>query len=367
MDAQSCRFLMEMARYFDEFDRRDWEEEVDDGPIRVAMIGVGWWTRDEAIPAVKESTYCETTTLVSSSTEKAAEAAELADTIDHAITYDEFHEDEAADAYDAVYIVTPNALHLEYVETAAELGKAVLCEKPMERDAERAERMVEGCDEHGVPLMIGYRMHTEPAIRRMRDLIAAGFVGDPVQVHGHMSQQLMEMIPDPDQWRLNEELSGGATVMDIGLYPLNTTRFVLGEDPERVLASTASADGAFDDVPDQYAAFQLKFPDDVFAACTATQSAYQTGHLRVVGERGELLLEPSFFNRDAATLTVKRGDTEAEFEFEDANQMIEEFDYFANRLLTDREIEPDGEHGLTDMRVMEAIYESGETGEAVDL
>jgi len=59
-------------------------------------------------------------------------------TIDHAITYDEYHDGVAADAYDAVYVCTPNALHLPYVETAAELGKDVLCEKPMEGSLERA-------------------------------------------------------------------------------------------------------------------------------------------------------------------------------------------------------------------------------------
>ncbi|WP_202614582.1 D-xylose 1-dehydrogenase Gfo6 [Halostella litorea] len=358
---------MELEGYFDDFTRRDWEAETDDGPVRFAMIGVGWWTRDMAIPAVEASAYCETTTLVSSSAEKAAEAAELADTIDHAITYDEFHDGAASDAYDAVYVVTPNALHLEYVETAAELGKAVLCEKPMEGDVERAERLVEACDAADVPLMVGYRMHTEPAVRRMKELVDDGFVGDPVQVHGHMSQQLLEMIPDPDQWRLNESLSGGATVMDIGLYPLNTTRFVLDADPERVLASTMSTDDAFDDVSDQYASFLLEFPDDVQAACTATQSGFETGHFRIVGTEGELLLEPSFFNRDAASLTIKRGDSEASIEFPDVDQMEEEFDYFANRLLTGRELEPDGEHGLVDMRAMAAIYESGETGRAVEL
>jgi len=358
---------MELEGYFDDFTRRDWEAETDDGPIRFAMIGVGWWTRDMAIPAVQESTYCETTTLVSSSTEKAEAAAELADTIEHGITYEEFHDGKASDAYDAIYVVTPNALHLQYVETAAELGKAVLCEKPMEGDVERAERLVAACDEHDVPLMIGYRMHTEPAVRRMKELIDDGFIGDPVQVHGHMSQQLLEMIPDPDQWRLNGDLSGGATVMDIGLYPLNTTRFVLDADPERVLASTISTDEAFADVPDQYASFILEFPDDVQAACTATQNGFETGHLRIVGEQGELLLEPAFFNRDAASLTLKRGESEASIEFPDVDQMEEEFDYFANRLLTDGAIEPDGEHGLVDMRAMAAIYEAGETGNAVDL
>ncbi len=115
------------------FDRRDWQEQTEtNDPVRFAMIGVGWWTTEQAMPAVDAGDLCETTVLVSSDREKAADVAADSETVEHAITYEEFHDGAASDAYDAVYIVTPNALHLPYVETAAELGKAILCEKPME-------------------------------------------------------------------------------------------------------------------------------------------------------------------------------------------------------------------------------------------
>ena len=68
-----------------------------------------------------------------------------------------------SDAYDAVYIATPPAFHLEYAETADEHGKRVLCEKPMEVTVERAERMVRVCEDAGVRLMIAYRIQAEPA------------------------------------------------------------------------------------------------------------------------------------------------------------------------------------------------------------
>jgi xylose dehydrogenase (NAD/NADP) len=58
--------------------------------------------------------------------------------VDTAVTYDEFLDDVADDSYDAVYIATPNALHLPYAEHAAVNGKHVLCEKPMEATAGRA-------------------------------------------------------------------------------------------------------------------------------------------------------------------------------------------------------------------------------------
>jgi len=63
---------------------RDWQTIDDGGPVRFAMIGLGWWTRAEAIPAVAESSFCETTVVVSGSREKARDALGLADGIERA-------------------------------------------------------------------------------------------------------------------------------------------------------------------------------------------------------------------------------------------------------------------------------------------
>jgi xylose dehydrogenase (NAD/NADP) len=358
---------MTLEPYFEQVTRRDWQTVDDAGPVRFALVGCGWWTRDEAIPAIEDAELCETTTVVSSSTEKAERTAGLADTIEHALTYEEFHDGVASDAYDAVYVCTPNGLHLQYVETAAGLGKDVLCEKPMESTVERAQQVVDACEQGGVTLMIAYRMHTEPAVRRARELVADGFLGDVVHVHGDMSQPLLDIIPDPDQWRLDPDLSGGATVMDIGLYSLNTARFVLDADPVAVQATTHAVDEAFSDVPDEHAAFQLEFPGHVVAACTASQSAYRTSHLTVTGTEGRLTVEPAFFNRQDRELRLERGGTTANVEFDQVNQMTEEFDYFADCLLADTEPHADGEHGLVDMRTMAAIYDAADRGERVDV
>jgi xylose dehydrogenase (NAD/NADP) len=348
------------------FGRRDWQE-TETGTLRVAMIGLGWWTREYAIPAVEASDLCVTTVAVTGTPEKAERAVAEHETIERGISYEEFHDGAAADAYDAVYICTPNALHLQYVETAADLGKAVLCEKPMEASVERAEQIVAAC-EGEVPLMVAYRMQTEPAIRRMRELVEAGLVGEPRQLHGHMSQRLLRIIDDPDQWRLNPDLAGeGTSVTDLGIYPINTARFVLGADPERVSATVTSEDDAFDRVPDERAAFQLEFPGGIQAACTASQNNHLTGHFRVIGSEGALTLEPSFFDDDGRELRIDVNGATATVDFDPVDQMTEEFDYFADRVLRGEPIEPDGEHGLVDMRTIEAVYEAAREDEWVDV
>jgi xylose dehydrogenase (NAD/NADP) len=339
---------------------RDWRtvdpDDVD--PVRFAVIGLGWFTRGRALPALADSDYCEPAVMVSGSPGKAERVAADHDAV--AVTYDEFLEGAAVEAYDAVYVVTPNALHLDYCRAAAEFGKAVLCEKPLERDSERAAELVEACAD--VPLYVGYRMQTEPAVRRARELVRAGYVGEPQAVQGRMTQRLLDRIdPNPDQWRLDEGLAGGGALFDLGVYPLNTARFLLDADPVAAVGRTKATHDAFDEV-DETASFTLQFPGDVDAHCFVSHNARHGSRLAVVGTEGRVAVEPAFFQDDDRVLHVSAGDTETSIRFDRVDQMREEFDYFADRLRSGEPMYADGEHGLFDVRAMEAIYESEATG-----
>lgn len=356
-----------MIDWLDEYEERTWQT-TESGTVKYALIGLGWWTIDVALPAIESSDLGEVSVLVSSSTEKATRLADEND-VAQGISYDEFHDGAASDAYDAIYVGTPNAYHLEYVETAAELDKAILCEKPMESTVERAEAMVETCENAAVPLMIAYRMQTDPAVRRARELIADGFLGEPVSVYGHNTQPLLEMIPDPDQWRLDPELSGyGTSVMDLGIYSINTTRFLLDRDPVSVQSEMASNHEAFGDVPDERSSSLLRFEDDIQMTSTSSQNAHEDTHLKITGTDGQIELRPAFHGE--CSLHLSRGELSVTIEhdsFDAEREMEEEFDYFADRLLGDAEIYPDGRHGLQDMRIIEALHEAAERGEPVDI
>ena len=356
-----------MLDWLDAYEERDWQTTTE-GTIRYALVGLGWWTMDVSLPAIENSTLGEATVLVSSSTEKAERlAAEHG--VDSGVSYEEFHDGVAADEYDAVYVGTPNAYHLEYAETAAALGKAVLCEKPMEATVERAERMVAACEDADVPLMIAYRMQTDPAVRRARELIRDGLIGEPVSVHGQHSQPLLKMNPDPDQWRLDAEVSGyGTSVMDLGIYSINTTRFLLDRDPVSVQSQMVSSHDAFSDVPDERAASVLVFEDEVALVSTSSQHAQTSSLLTVTGTDGELELRPAFDGE--CSLHVSRGDLRVDVDhrsFDAQREMREEFDYFADRVLTGADVYPDGRHGLLDMRTIAALHQAAETDAVVEI
>jgi xylose dehydrogenase (NAD/NADP) len=352
---------------------REWDTGVDT-TCRVALVGLGGFARDAALPSLADADYCDPTVFVTGSADEVRDLA--ADHgVEHVVDYEAFADGAAADAYDAVYVATPNALHREHVAAAAALDKAVLTEKPIADTVADAEATVEACERAGVPLMTAYRMQLDPLVRRLRESLP-DLVGDVRQLHGDFTFDVLGGSAGPDQWRLDPELAGGGALYDVGVYPLNTARFLLDADPVSVAGRT-TGDGPFDGTPrrdddgayraaDEHVAFRVDWPD-----CTGSFTASFTGQagatLTVVGTEGRVELADAFQPKRERHLTVERGDTTVELTTPATDEMRAEFDYFAHQLATGGEIAPDGRDGLTDVRAMAAVYESMATGERVDL
>ncbi|PSP54542.1 gfo/Idh/MocA family oxidoreductase [Halobacteriales archaeon QS_1_67_19] len=359
---------MDLDDYFADFTARDWQTTAE-GTVRTALVGLGEFAREHVLPALDRAderdrrSFCEVTALVSGSPEKARAVADEYG-IDRTLDYDEFEAGDGTDAFEAVYVAGPNALHLDHARTAAAHGKHVLCEKPIEASAERAREMVRVCEEAGVTLMVGYRPQVEPAMRRLRELIRAGMLGEPVQFHGWFTGHILGDDAATDQWRLDPDLAGGGALLDVGVYPLNAARFLLDADPVAVQAATHAPEAPFEGV-DEHVAFQLEFPEGTTASCTASYHAQPDDRLRIVGTEGQAELHPAFDSEITPTLTIKRGDERFAHTGAFVNEVAEEFDYFAHCVLTDATPEPDGRDGAADMNAVEAIYESAETGRRI--
>lgn len=355
---------MRVEEHFERFTERDWQELAAGGPIRFAIVGLGGFARERALPAIEGTTFCETTTVVSGSSAKARDtAAEFG--VEHVLEYDSFERGDAKGEYDAVYVATPPAFHPKYAVIAAELGKHVLCEKPLAVDADGAERIIDACEDADVTLMTAYRLQTEPAMRRTRELLRDGCIGMPVQIHAGFSSKLLDTA-GPDTWRLDADLAGGGALIDLGIYPLNTLRFLLDRDPVAVRAETTSVHEAFDDV-DEHVAFQLSLPDGITASCTASFNAHRTSGLQVIGTEGQVEITSVFGGDVPQDLLVECGDVSTEYTGPPVDEVVEEFDYFAHCVLADETPEPDGYDGLADLEAIGATYEAAETGGTVPI
>ena len=355
---------MGLEEYFEDFTRRDWQETDPDGIVRMAIIGVGGFARNRALPAMDSSDYCQPTALVTGSPTSTTEVANEFG-IGTILSYDEFLDGVATDTYDAVYIATPNATHGQYAIAAAEYGKHVICEKTLETSVSRAQEVIDACRAADVTLMTAYRLQLEPAIRRTRDLLVDGVIGEVVQIHAGFSNPLLEHA-GADTWRLDPELAGGGVLVDLGVYPLNTIRFLLERDPVAVSACTHSVHEAFAEV-DEHIAFQLEFPGEVTAACTASYNAHAVSGLRVVGTEGMVAVHSPFGGVVPHDIYVECGDVGMQYSGVPSNEVLEEFDYFGYCVLSGTDPEPDGEDGLRDLVAIESTYEAAAARKFIEI
>ncbi len=143
-------------------------------------------------------------------------------------------------------------------------------------------------------------MQAARSIRWIRRQVADGLIGDPVQIHGEFSYPLLANGGDPNQWRIDPDLSGGAALMDIGIYPINTARYVLDADPVAARGTTHNPDPAFEGV-DEHVAAQLEFPDAVTASCTASFGASVASRFAITGTEAGSSSNPSSASTTPAT------------------------------------------------------------------
>ena len=278
----------------------------------------------------------------------------------HRYSYQTFDRIRDNPDIDVVYVILPNSLHAEYTVRAAQAGKHVMCEKPMAVSVAECRTMIEACRKAGRKLMIGYRSRFEPHNRLAIDLAQKGFVG-PTRIitadHGFNAR--------PNQWRLDRALSGGGSLMDIGIYSLNAVRYLTGEEPVEVSAieATDRNDPRFHTVEDRIS-FLLRFPSGIETTCV---SSYSSNHnmYRVTGTEGWIELEPATSYEGQKMWIRRDGRTEERQVPAGKGQHAGQLDHLAECILNDTKPLVAGEEGLADMKVIEAIYRSAHEGRRI--
>ena len=273
--------------------------------------------------------------------------------------YENFDQIKDNTDIDAVYVITPNSLHKPYGIRIAKAGKHVICEKPMALNAAEGREMVAACKAAGVHLLVGYRMHFEAKTMEIVRQQRAGEFGETLFFQGLSGF----MIGDPTQWRLNYELAGGGSMMDIGIYSINGARYMLGEEPIWVTAQEVKTDPVkFKENVDETITFQMGFPSGAVASCLSTYALNNLDKFYLNGTKGFAEMQPSTGYGPIQARTNK-GPIEAEHVTHQTTQM----DEMAAIILDGKKpmIPVDGEEGLKDLVIVDAIYKAVKTGEKV--
>ena len=328
--------------------------------LGVALCGLGSLRTHQLAPALQKTEHCRLTGIVSGNESTAREWRKKYDLPARSVyTYDTMDRMSQNDDIDIVYVVTPNALHLEHTVAAAKAGKHVYCEKPLEISVERCQQMIDACKAADRMLGTAYRCQFEPhhleCIRIAREqelgavrIIEAGFGID---------------VGNPDQWRLRRALSGGGALMDVGVYALQATRYITGEEPVLVAATETKTDPVKFQEVDETVAWTAKFPSGAMAYCTASFKVGGINHFRASTDRGWFKLDSAY---GYGGVKGSRSDGKP-LAFAQIDMFAAQLDDFARCITQRRPSIVPGEEGLRDVRVMTAIYESIRTGRAVQV
>ena len=173
------------------------------------------------------------------------------------------------------------------------------------------------------------------------------------------------IIGDPNQWRLNRQLSGGGSLMDIGIYSINGSRYMTGEDPVWVTAQETKNDpGKFKEGIDETIQFQLGFPGGAVASCLSTYSMNFLDRFFVNGQKGFGELQPATGYAPIMGRTNK-----GELNQPHITHQTVQMDEMAGIILQGKQpiVPVDGEEALKDLKIIDAIYESAKTGKKIPL
>ena len=256
----------------------------------------------------------------------------------------------------AVYVATPPGEHAKLAIQAADAGKHVLCEKPLAARLEQSAQMVEACRRNGVLLMTAYRKHFEPSCLFLKELVQNGDLGRIDVIHTAFSELHSPGVSLP--WLLDSNMAGGGPLTDLGVYCVNTTRWLLDEDPASVTARGWAHDTVrFWDV-EEGISFRLQFPSGTVVQGSSSYGAVLSSLVFVQGTKGWVSLTPAFPFDEERRLTGKIGKRWIERRFRIIDEFRLEVDAFASAIRNKRNIQADGVQGHRDMIILNAIYES---------
>ena len=325
--------------------------------VRWGVLGVAQIAVQKVIPAMQQGEWSEISAIASRDRHKAEAAASALGIRKAYGSYEELLRDPEIEA---VYIPLPNQLHVPWTLKAVEAGKHVLCEKPLSLTAEQARVLLPARDRAGVKIGEAFMVCTHPQWLRTREIIAAGGIGTLRSVVGFFSY----FNQDPANIRNVPEWGGGG-LMDIGCYPITTSRFVFREEPVRVM-------GLIERDPemkiDRLTSAILDFPSgQAIFTCGTQLVPYQ--RMQFLGTQGRVEVEIPFnapndrpcriFIDDEGDVFSRSVRTE---EFATCDQYTIQGDVFSKAIREGGEVPVPVEEAIKNMSVIDAIFRSAESG-----
>jgi predicted dehydrogenase len=325
--------------------------------VRWGVLSTSSFAQRLIIPAMQKSDWCEISAIASR--EKNA-AREVGRKLGIPKAYGSYEELLSDPEIEAIYNPLPNHLHVPWSIKAAEVGKHVLCEKPLSVTVAEARELLRVQEKTGVKIGEAFMVRTHPQWLRARELVRSGRIGELRSIAGYFSY----FNRDANNIR-NKYVDGGGGLYDIGCYPITTSRFIFGEEPRRVV-SLIERDP--DMKVDRLASVILDFPSgQAIFTCSTQLVPYQ--RMNLLGTKGRIEIEIPFnapndrpcrmFVDDGGDLSGKTISAET---FPVCDQYAVQGDLFSRAIRENAEVPVPVSDAVKNMAVIEAAFRSAESG-----
>jgi len=318
------------------------------GILSTAKIGT-----EKVIPAMQQGELSEITAIASRDADRARAAA---DALGIPKSYGSYEELLADPDIDAIYNPLPNHLHVSLSIQALEAGKHVLCEKPIGLTSGEGQQLVDAGAAHPeLKLMEAFMYRHHPQWQRARQIVADGGVGELRTI-----QTAFAYFNDDGENIRNIADIGGGGMMDIGCYAISVARFIFDAEPDRVVG-IVEYDETFG--TDRLASAMLDFGRGTGTfSCSTQLTPYQ--RVNIFGTTGRVEIEIPFNAPPDRPCLMwhETGDGIEEIEFPICDQYTIQGELMSQAILDDTPVPTPIADAVANMKVIEAVFESGRTG-----
>jgi predicted dehydrogenase len=329
--------------------------EVSGAPLRVACIGMGWWSDVLADAIVRSGKLAVAACYTRSEEKRAKFAAKYACTA--APSYEAILADRSIEA---IVNTTPNNVHLETTRAAAAAGKHVFLDKPIANTVADARAITAACREAGVVLAIGYQRRREGQFRWIRKQIDDGVFGRLVNAEANISRDRLGKI-DVSSWRYQAEGMPGGVMLQIGVHYTDVLEYLLG--PVKAVSGSLAQLVLPGDNPD-VASLILEHDSGALSTVNASYASASEYYLmNVYGKEAS-----AYYDLHQGLRFLKRGGERSEpVTVPKIDAFVDELEEFARAARGEGKPEMDGEAATRSLAVIRAGIESARTGRRVTI
>ncbi|MGF9711292.1 Gfo/Idh/MocA family oxidoreductase [Paenibacillus sp. JMULE4] len=337
--------------------------------IRFAIVGAGVIAKYHA-ESIRQHPDAELAAVADNSTEK---AGRLTEGLTDARLFKDYREMLKMEDIDVVCVCTPSGSHSDVTIAAAQAGKHVLCEKPLDINGDRMTAMIDACRKAGVKLGCVFQRRLMPAMLHARQALQDGKIGRPVLGNAYLKYYRSPEYYKSGGWRGTWRLDGGGALMNQGVHGVDLIQYIMGE-VESVFAYTATL--AREIEVEDTAVAALKYKSGAFGIIQAATSVYpgQETRFEIHGDQGTIefgdegIKQWTFMGHDEPAPVLE--DTLGLASSSNPQQISIAGHYFyvddmIQAIRGNREPHVNGEEARKSVDLILAIYESARSGKEV--